>query len=173
MSPSKNKALDRTRDKESEISLDRIRELISYDPESGDFTWLVTTGKKVKGDKAGGVSEHGYCRVKLAGTKYMAHRLAWAFIYGVFPENEIDHINGIRSDNRKVNLREANRSTNIQNLNSSRKDNKLGVLGVHQIGVKFISQLQVMGVKVHYARHNTLEEAELAYKEAKDKYHSV
>lgn len=169
----KNKALDKTRQKESEVILKRIKELLSYDPETGKFVWLVSTGKRVKGDIAGGISEHGYCRIKIDGIKYMAHRLAWAFIYGEFPENEIDHVNGIRYDNRRINLREADRSSNIQNLQGSRKDNELGVLGVHQIGESFVAQLQVLGKKVFYGRYKTLEQASLAYQEAKKQYHSV
>ena len=168
-----NKALEKTLEKESKLCLKRVNSLVKYCPETGNFYWLVSTGKRKVGDLAGGISENGYCRIKLDGIKYMAHRLAWAVTYGVFPDKEIDHRNGVRSDNRVVNLREADRSSNLQNLQSARVDNLLSTLGVHQKGSKFIAQLQVNGEKVFYGRYGSVEEASNAYQKAKKKHHIV
>src|SRR3990167_3120706 len=106
------------------ISQQRLKELLSYNPNTGEFTRLVATG--IHGcNKAGVVvgclSDHptqGYIliRVNNDGILYRAHRLAWLYVYGFWPPADIDHINGNRSDNRIVNLRSVTRSQNLQNM---------------------------------------------------------
>src|SRR5215468_6803827 len=73
----------------------------------------------------------GYVHIGVDGRTYSAHRLAWFYVYGVWPEHDIDHMNGVRGDNRLVNLREA---THIQNCRNSRtcRPNKNGFRGVKQ-----------------------------------------
>jgi len=71
-----------------------LKELLNYNPETGDFAWVKS--KK----PAGGISSYGYRRIIIDGKEHKAHRLAWLYTHGVFPEDQIDHINGVRHDNR-------------------------------------------------------------------------
>jgi hypothetical protein len=174
MMGNQNRALSLTKQKEGEVDIDDLKNLLTYNEATGVFIWRNLTGKSSRGyvgKVAGGVNEHGYVRIKVRNIKYMAHRLAWAFTYGKFPDKELDHINGNRSDNRVANLREVDRSENLQNLRKARCDNALNVLGVYKRGDKFLSQLQVNGCKIHSGRHDTLEDARTAYASAKLKYH--
>ena len=95
-------------------SIERVRELFSYDPETGIITWAKRRFGVKLGSEAG--TEHkGYKRVKVDSKLIMAHRLAWAIHYGEWPPEELDHVNRIRSDNRISNLREASHSDNMVN----------------------------------------------------------
>ena len=108
----------------------KLKEVLHYDPETGDFTWLKAVGSRAQvGDLAGCSSSHGYTRIIVCGKEYKAHRLAWLYTYGVFPEEQTDHINGVRNDNRIVNLRAV---TNVENHRNRKKrcTNTSGVTGV-------------------------------------------
>jgi HNH endonuclease len=115
-------------------SLDRLRELFSYDPETGFFMRVAKPrqSKFPAGTIAGSKpSPHGYISLKIDGCSYMIHRLAWLFVHGTWPR-EIDHVNRIRDDNRLSNLRSASRSLNA--LNSKVKaTNRSGVTGVNHV----------------------------------------
>lgn len=110
-----------------------LLELLDYDLETGKFYWRRDkkgSGAKV-GKQAGNVHKlYGYRRIKLNGVAYRAHRLAWLYVYGTWPEQEIDHINGDRDDNRIINLRDVDHTTNCQNKNGPTRHNKSGFLGV-------------------------------------------
>ena len=93
-----------------------LKEVLDYDLETGIFRWKVASAKKVKiGCAAGTVTVQGYIAIKVEGKIRLAHRLAWIYVHGYFPEYQIDHINGIRTDNRWINLRHVSRSCNLQN----------------------------------------------------------
>ena len=88
------------------ISAERLREVLDYNPETGEFTWKIATGRRVRvGGRAGTVSAKGYIVIKVFNINYQAHRLAWVHVYGVWPEKELDHSNRLRSDNSINNLR--------------------------------------------------------------------
>jgi hypothetical protein len=114
------------------ITQAELKELLDYDPATGIFVWNKKyCDKTIVGKNAGSLHKStGYIYIKLPQGKFLAHRLAWLFVYGEFPEFQTDHINGIRNDNRINNLREANHSQNAQNAKSSRLNNKSGFLGV-------------------------------------------
>jgi len=98
------------------ISPDQVRRVLSYDPETGLFTWLVRTcGRCKHGLFSGTADTIGYYRVKVLGRSYSAHRLAWAITYNEWPTLEVDHINRIKTDNRIANLRLVNKSENMLN----------------------------------------------------------
>lgn len=106
----------------------RLQELMNYDPETGVFTW-----KPRKGCKAGPLgcdNGNGYLRITVDGRSHYAHRLAWVYANGETDAPHIDHINGIRGDNRIANLRPATESQNQQNRHGAQKNSKSGVLGV-------------------------------------------
>lgn len=111
------------------ITQNQLKKLFSYNPETGKFTRLVTINYRAKaGDVVKAIDSQGYIGVSVENKRYTAHRLIWIYVYGVKPDH-IDHINGIRTDNRLVNLRSVAQKENCKNL-SVRKDNASGVMGV-------------------------------------------
>lgn len=107
-----------------------LKENLSYDPETGLFIRLVSRPNSKAGTVAGCVHSLGYIDIRLDWKAYKAHRLAWLYVYGCFPEHEIDHINGIKTDNRLCNLREVTHTENHQNK-PTYKSNKSGITGVY------------------------------------------
>lgn len=111
------------------ITQDELKELLHYDKDTGVFTWRTCSNNTISfGDEAG-TPDNGYIRIGINKNIYMAHRLAWLYIHGYFPEQDIDHINRVRYDNRICNLREVSRTCNIRN-SSIAKNNTSGVTGV-------------------------------------------
>jgi hypothetical protein len=110
-----------------EISQDELKELLDYNPETGIFVWKkhLKQSNKYEGDLAGCLHGGGYIAIQIKGIRYYAHRLAWLYMYGKFPEKELDHINRVKSDNRISNLREVTRSQNMRNV-GIRQDNTSG-----------------------------------------------
>lgn len=97
------------------LTAERLREVLRYDPATGGFFWKLRLSSRVHvGDPAGWRSGEYLC-ITVDGVKYKAHRLAWLYMTGRMPENDIDHANLIKSDNRFDNLREATRQQNIWN----------------------------------------------------------
>ena len=107
------------------------REWLSYDPDTGLFKWLKTSASKALAGNIAGyrTDKRGYIRIGLFGQRIFAHRLAWFFHYGAWPEQDIDHVNGNPSDNRIANLREATPSQNGYNK-GPHSNNKSGYKGV-------------------------------------------
>src|SRR3990172_7066314 len=109
----------------------RLREVLYYNKNTGNFTWLFSLSKNVPiGTIAGYSRNDGRRKIRIDGVKYYASRLAWFYIYGKWPKYEIDHKNGIRSDDRIVNLRDVITQVNRQNRHFPDWDNNCGFLGV-------------------------------------------
>ena len=107
-----------------------MRELLSYDPESGIFKWRIDRSSTVlAGDAAGCVYPDGYRRIIVDGRAYLAHRLVWVYVHGYMPENDIDHKNRRKDDNRLDNLKEVTKLCNARNT-KIRSDNMSGVKGI-------------------------------------------
>ena len=121
----------------ADLSAERLREILDYNPDTGIFTWIKPTSNRVKiGAVAGYFCPiHNCIRIRLFGNLHFAHRLAWLYVTGKHPIEQIDHINGNRLDNRIENLREATDQQNKQNLGVS-KANKSGMRGVHFVKKK-------------------------------------
>ena len=153
----------------------RVYELLTYDPESGDFRWLVDRGKS-KAGKAGAIAGsnvgNGYRRIMIDGKSYLSHRLAWLYVHGAWPAKEIDHVNGSHSDNRIVNLREATSAENHQNLALSPR-NTSGHTGVHwrKKERKWRAMIQIGRVQKSLGLYDSIEDAIAARVKGKAEKH--
>jgi len=110
------------------LTQQRLKEVLNYNAESGVFTWKTGRPKAAKGEVAGGFSDRGYLTICIDGVKHRAHRLAWLYVYGVYPD-QIDHENHVRHDNRIINLIASDSYGNSRNK-SKPSDNTSGVVGV-------------------------------------------
>lgn len=113
------------------ISADELRSHLRYEPETGQFYWLHSGKGHFANVVAGNRRPDGYIRINVAGHLYYAHRLAWLYMTGEWPENQIDHINMDPSDNRWTNLRAATPRQNRGNRKVQR-NSRSGIKGVYQ-----------------------------------------
>lgn len=153
------------------MSIEAMKQLLSYDIETGEFMWTDKAPHKVAGKPANAKDSLGYVCLRVDGKMYKAHRIAWAFVYGEWPELHIDHINGNPSDNRICNLREVDRYANMQNEHTARLNNKSGYLGVCPNGNNWRAEIRVDGKKINLGTYKTPVEAHEAYVIAKRKFH--
>ncbi len=162
---------------------DQLNALLSYNPKTGILVWKHRPASRFKdlrscnrwnavyaGKRAGTVDRYGYIAINLNGKLNRAHRIAWFMMTGKWPEGCLDHINGVRSDNRWENLREATRSQN--NCNKAlRSNNKSGTSGIsrHPANGKWRVQICFEGKKHHigyfYSKQQAIEARKLAEKQ--------
>ena len=157
------------------LTADRLKQMLSYDPETGVFTWLIRPSKAVK---AGTIAGHvdkliGYNTIGIKGKIYKAHRLAWLYVYGEWPTALIDHINGQKADNRIANLRIVLADGNSQNVRKPNRRNKSGFMGVIFFQNKWRATMSYKGKTKFLGDYATPEEAHQVYLEAKRKYHAA
>ena len=137
-----------------------IEDNLTYDPETGMFKWLNVTncnGSKKSGWFAGSFDNKGYYKIGVLGKDYSAHRLAWYLMKGSFPEKQIDHINGVRTDNRIVNLREVTNAQNQQNIKKARGTS------FNKHSKKWEAGIGYKGSRIYLGLFDTEEEAYQAY----------
>lgn len=147
-----------------DLTAQQLRELLNYNPDTGEFSWCYSRVGAKKGAVAGTGRPDGYKSIFVTGFRYLAHRLAWLHSYGEWPTGQIDHINGIKSDNRISNLRDVSCSVNHQNKRAARSDNKAsGLLGVFKNHGRWSARLEVEGKKINLGSFSTPEEAHAAY----------
>lgn len=172
------------------VSVSLLRQLISYNPETGELTWLprweglFLEGRhsashacrkwntRYSGAPALAAAErHGYGHGDILGKRYKAHRVAWALYYGAWPAGDIDHINGLPADNRIVNLREVTKSENMRNQKRSIA-NRSGVTGVswNSLRGKWSAQIKFDGRKRHLGLFARIEDAAEARKAAERRF---
>lgn len=155
------------------LELAELRETLSYDQESGEFCWLKTNSNvSMAGSIAGrSMNSDGYRQIVIAGRFYKAHRLAWFYVHGKWPD-QIDHINGDRTDNRLCNLRNVTSQQNTQNQRKPHRNNKLGLLGVvMRPNGRYQAEIRVDGRKRYLGTFDTPNEAGEAYLRAKRDFH--
>ena len=148
------------------LTTDQLRAVLDYDPATGIFMWRWRHGlrgsanARYAGKVTGEVVKDGYIRIMLNRTRYMAHRLAWLYVYGQWPKDQIDHINRITSDNRISNLREATHSQNNVRACAMKNSNS-GVLGVFRSKTegKWCVSVTRNGKTTHLGTYTTIEEA--------------
>ena len=156
------------------LTIERLGEVLNYDKETGVFTWKVSPrNRTLPGDIAGRKNTNGYLIVTVDQQTVRLHRVAWALTHGRWPEADIDHINGVRDDNRLDNLREATRGQNCQNT-GRRTDNSSGVKGVHlrKDTGKYSASIMVDGKTSYLGSFDTLEEAKMAREQEEVKLHA-
>jgi hypothetical protein len=156
-----------------DLTAERVRSALFYEPETGSFTWLVSTSNRVKvGAVAGNISPFGYLYISLDGHRYKAHRLAFLYMHGVWPTNHIDHLDGNPANNRIENLRDVSHSVNMQNIRKAKSSNKsTGMLGSYRIGKRFQAKIVIDGKVRHIGMFDTPELAHAAYLAAKRLHH--
>jgi hypothetical protein len=157
----------------TELTQELLKELLSYDPDTGIFTNLTQRGKVKKGAVAGSKYSNGYIYIEVDYKRYRAHRLAWLYVYGEFPANQIDHINEIKDDNKIVNLRLATNLENQHNVSSLQLNNTSGFRGVfwRKNRKKWKAIIYLNGRQKHIGHFDTAEEASEAYLAAKKELH--
>lgn len=149
--------------KESSLSHTELLEILSYDKDTGIFTW---TGKR-KGTKcgkiAGTISSDNYIQIQISGKIYRSHRLAWFYIYGRWPNGIIDHIDRDTLNSAIGNLREASPSENQRNRGIN-KNSTTGIKGVslNSKTGKYESYIKISGKKKHLGLFSSVEEAHAA-----------
>jgi hypothetical protein len=159
----------------TELTVERLREVLSYDAETGLLTWRVRmtrNGSRGIGDSAGYLAKTGYLVISLYGQNYQAHRLVWLYVHGEWPPLYIDHVNRCRSDNRISNLRSVTRAQNGQNrtLNATSKSKHTGVHWNTREG-KWIANIYAHGVKKCLGYFDDKLAASDAYLKAKRELH--
>jgi len=167
-----------SKEKEALINQELLKEKLHYDKDTGIFTWTDSklNSNKVRGKEAGSISKtNGYIYISflLGGKhrKFGAHRLAWLYVYGEFPKEQLDHINHDRLDNRISNLREVTQRENLRNR-SMPKNNTSGYNGVHfrKDTKKYQAKVKVDGRTIHLGYFKKAEDAGQAAKEAREHY---
>ena len=156
------------------VTAEELRKLISYDQLTGTFIWLIRPCKSVRvGDIAGNTSKAGYVTIGVMTKIYKAHRLAWLHVTGFWPTGLIDHINGIKSDNRFKNLRDVGADGNSQNVRKPNKRNKSGFMGVILFQNKWRASITILGKTQWLGDYTTPEEAHQVYLIAKRIHHNA
>jgi hypothetical protein len=131
------------------------KDIVDYDAETGVFVWRFRSSterydrafnSRYAGKVAGGKKNNGYLFLKYEYEFYPAHRVAWAVQTGSYPKNNIDHINGVRDDNRWVNLRDVTQSENLKNARLPRTNTS------GRIGVRFVTRDKIWAAAIYAER---------------------
>lgn len=151
-----------------------LRRMLSYDPDSGEFRWLVGRSRTAAGSVAGSIGASGHRSIKIAGRSHYAHRLAWLYMTGEWPAEQVDHINGTPDDNRWDNLREASNAENCRNTRR-RQNNTSGTKGVTWDARrgKWNANICVNRRYIFLGYFEDIEAAAAAYAAASQKYHGA
>lgn len=156
----------------NKLTRQRLKEVLHYSPDTGIFVWLKRTSNRVEiGSMAGSLEGTGYQSIRIDKIAHLAHRLAFLYMEGYFPENDVDHINRVRDDNRWENLRHVSRSCNMRNKTKP-VNNISGVVGVSwdKNRGKWTGMITINYRQFSLGRFDTLKSAVQARWEAEKKY---
>lgn len=159
----------------ADLTAQRLREVLEYDPASGAFTWRMRVSQRSKPGMRAGThcKTDGYRRIQIDGAIYQEHRLAVLYVTGQWPPDEVDHRNGVRSENRWRNLRVGDKRLNMQNKRAGHAGSATGLLGVyyHSARDRYIATIGVGKRRVWLGTFKTPEAAHATYVEAKRRLH--
>lgn len=154
------------------LTAEELKNRLHYDQTTGIFTWIKSKRTTLIGTVAGGMSRpDGYIRISIKYKPYFAHKLAWLYVNGVWPSEQLDHINHDKTDNRIDNLREVSHRENHLNQPLS-KNSTTGLHGVsfHKRANKYEARIKVGGKSLYLGSFKTANEAYAARKNADSKY---
>lgn len=153
------------------LTQEYIKKIFTYNHETGELVWAIKPRQNVSIGDIAGCDHLGYVRVTINRKGYLAHRLAWLYVYGEWPKELLDHINHIKTDNRIENLREVTHQGNQRNA-GVRKDNKSGLPGVawHARIGKWQVRISVNDKEKHLGYFSDIFNAVCARKSAQNKY---
>lgn len=137
--------------------MESFKDQLSYDPDTGEIHWKISSGKRKAGDRAGSLMKSGYMQLGINGWVYKAHRIAWYLYYGEWPDGDIDHVNRDRADNRIENLRIVSKRQNTQNSGVFNE-------GTGKHNGKWRARISIDGRQKHIGYFDTEEQAKEAYK---------
>lgn len=150
-----------------DLTAERLRTELSYDPETGKFMWLGMRRNTAASNRtAGSLRSDGYIDIHVAGRRYRAHRLAWLYVHGRWPDNNLDHIDGDPSNNRISNLRDVPHQWNAQNTKKPS-----GIEFRPENPLKYRVRLWIDGRAKTVGSFASLAEAEAAREAAKQAHH--
>ncbi len=155
--------------KRTQLTQEQVKAALVYDPETGLFFKKMPASRRHPAPRLvllGYIDRKGYIRIGVAGENHPAHRIAWLYMTGAWPADQIDHINGVKPDNRWANLREADNSQNQANI-PARKNNPVGLKGAHRAAEgRWSSRITIRGERYFLGLFDTPEEAHSAYRGA-------
>lgn len=154
------------------LTAQRLRELLSYNQETGLFTRLISSKRWKAGQIAGSIhSRHGYAIIRIDGKDLLQHRAAWLYVTGEEPSGDIDHIDGNKLNNTFKNLRVVSETVNSQNQRRAHTGSRSGILGVYPKGNRWMATICVDKIPKYLGTFATREEASAAYISAKRACH--
>jgi len=153
------------------VSYEKLIDSLEYNPESGEFIRLKSYHSRFIGKPAGSLSGTGHVQIKIAGTNYYGHQLAWLYMTGIWPTQDIDHKNRIRNDNSWENLRHVSHKINCRNQ-PIHSNNTSGVAGVYwyKRDQQWVARIQVGGKRKFLGKFTDKKDATKARKIAEIKY---
>jgi hypothetical protein len=151
------------------ITKDYLISNMKYEKTTGVLSWIKSGSGRKMGAPAGSFAKDGYVNIYVCGKHYPAHRLVWFYFHGVFPTENIDHINGNKSDNRIENLREATTSQNCHNRGLP-KNNTSGLKGIRYKKNRWEASISIDGKRKYLGRYKTKEEALNVYNDYGEKH---
>lgn len=148
------------------LTVERLKECLSYSPDTGVFTWLVAKGRCAAGTVAGSLHSSGYVHIRIDGVKHQAQRLAWLYMTGENPGLEVGFADGVKTNLRLINLRMLEHAEHVRNQTKPHARSITGILGVHPEGKGFRSRVQINGKQVYLGHFSTVEEAICSYEKS-------
>jgi hypothetical protein len=156
------------------ITQEYLKSRLNYNSETGEFNWIGKPNKRLPSGYKAGTLTRGYVMIHMNGKVYSAHRLAWLYVYGKLPSNSIDHINGIKDDNRITNLRDLTTAENAQNIFKAQKNSSHGLLGISLDKKQNLwrARITLNKRRIYIGKFKSKEDAHKAYIETKRTLHT-